>query len=78
MLIFFVHRNRNKAVTFCNTDPSVSSFFSNELKSMIGQDFTPLSRNFDFTILDHRNTPSRKGLNNEVPPKKRHVGPKGE
>jgi hypothetical protein len=30
---FLVHRNRNKAVTFCNTGPSVSQFFSNRTQA---------------------------------------------
>jgi hypothetical protein len=49
-----------------------------ELKSMVGQSFATLSRDFDFTILDHSNTLFRKGLNNEALPKTSHEGPDGE
>jgi len=40
-----------------------------ELKSVVEQ---------SFAILDHRNTPCRKGLNSEVHPRTRYEGPEGE
>jgi len=49
-----------------------------ELKSVVAQSFAPLSRDFDFAVLDHRNTQFRKGLNSDVHPRTRYEGPEGE